>query len=62
VEPVIVDEDTYGSDDCLAATRRHPPTHRCNKSQSVTPNHSTMTLSIVISTRSNWLQCSDKVI
>jgi len=62
VESRSVDGDADGSDDCLAATSRPPPTHPCKKSRAGTTNHSAMTWSIVVSTCPNWLQRSDKVI
>jgi hypothetical protein len=62
VESLSVDGDTNGSDDCLATRCCPPPTHRCRKSRARTTNHSTMTWSIVGSTRPNWLRRSDKVI
>jgi hypothetical protein len=62
VESLSVDGDTDGSDNCLAATSSPPPTHRCKRSRAGTTNHSAMTWSIVVSTRPNWLQRSDKVI
>jgi hypothetical protein len=43
VESRSVDGDADGSDDCLAATRSPPPTHRCKKSRAGTTNHSAMT-------------------
>jgi len=62
VESLSVDGDTDGSNDCLAATSSPPPTHQCKNSRAGTTNHSAMTWSIVVSTRPNWLQRSDKVI
>jgi len=62
VECWSVDGDPDGSDDCLAATSSPPPTHRCRKSRAGTTNHYAMTCSIVVTTRPNWLQRSDKVI
>jgi len=62
VQSRSVDGDADGTDDCLAATRSLPPTHRCKKSRAGTSNHSAMTWPIVISTCPNRLQRSDKVI
>jgi hypothetical protein len=62
VESLSVDGDTNGSDYCLAAASSPPSTHRCKKSRAGNTNHSAMSSSIVVSTRPNWLQHSDKVI
>jgi len=57
-----VDRATDESNDCLAATSSPPPTYPFKKSQAGATNHFAITWSIIVSTRRNWVESSDKVI